>query len=223
MPTLADRVKQRIADLGIEQVDVAKAVGATPTTIYKIVDGQTKSSRFLPKIAEYLRVSEQWLLFGDESNAMKMDAQIDEWDDSTPIPEDMVAIPFLNGNSLSAGAGALNSDIPYTGAKLWYARSFLRRKNATPESVFCITVTGKSMEPVFSEGGMVMVNTLERDIINEKPYAITYKGCDYIKFLIKSPNGEITAISANPDYAPFICDIDDLQIIGRVIEYSKAW
>lgn len=223
MSTAAERFNRRLMEMNKTQSDVARAINVSPTAITKIANGETKRSKYLPDIAKYLRVSEQWLMFGNESNAEIIEAQVDSWSDGTPMPDDMVAIPFLNGNSLSAGVGALNSDIPYTGAKLWYSKSFLRRKNAPQESVFCITVKGDSMVPVFDEGGIVMVNSLSKDIIDGKPYAIRYQDQDYIKYLRRMPDGKIKVVSENGEYPPFDVDIEEITIIGRVIEYSREW
>lgn len=223
MSTLIERFNERLTALNKSQSDIAKAVGVSPTAITKIANGETKRSKYLPAIAKVLGVSEQWLIYGHESNANPTSITVDEWDNSTVMPNDMVAIPYLIDMSLSAGKGALNGDIPYVGAKLWYSKSFIKRKNACPEAVFCITVSGDSMDPVFAEGGIVMINTIDKEIIDGKPYAITYQGHDYIKYLRKMPNDKVRVVSENSEYPAFDASIQDLEIIGRVIEYSKEW
>lgn len=223
MSTVAERFNRRLMEINKSQSDVARAINVSPTAITKIANGETKRSKYLPDIARYLKVSEQWLMFGNESNAELVEAQVDSWSDGTPMPDDMVAVPFLNGNSLSAGVGALNSDIPYTGAKLWYSKSFLRRKGAQQEAVFCITVKGDSMTPTFDEGGIVMINSLDKTIVDGKPYAIRYQDQDYIKYLRRMPDDKVGVVSENEDYPPFSVNIEEISIIGRVIEYSKEW
>lgn len=223
MNTLAERLSYALERRNMDQADLARAVEVSPTTITKIMSGETKRSRKLPEIAAVLRISEQWLLFGDESNVTEERIPVAEWDSDTALPDDMVEVPFLKNQSLSAGMGAINDDSSYTGAKLWYSRSFIKRKGACPETVFCISIRGDSMSPVFDEGGIVMINTLDKNIIDGKPYAITHQGHDYIKYLQRMPNDQIRVVSGNPAYPTFLTDLKDVEIIGRVIEYSKEW
>lgn len=220
--TLAGRLELAIAKSGYTQDTLAEVSKTSQATISRLLNGVTQRSKYLSNIADVLNVSEQWLLFGEQSNVKKIDAVIDEWNDETPIPDDMVAIPFFKDMSLSAGRGSLNSDIPYNGAKLWYAKSFLRRKNTCPDMVFCISVVGDSMHPMLQEGGTVMIDTLNKDIIDGKPYAVRYKDEDYIKYLQRG-DGVIKLVSENKKYDDIIAKAEDLDIIGKVIEYSKVW
>jgi len=223
METLQDRLLKLLEDKRLSQDDLASMINASQAAISKIVLGETKRSRLLPKIAEALEVTEQWLLFGDagEPNAGTHKSEIHVWDEKTLMPDDMVAVPFFNGMSLSAGNGALNSDIPHSGASLWFAKSFIKRKGTLPEKVFCITVKGDSMEPRFDEGGVVMIDTMPQAIIDGKPYAITYQGQDYIKYIRRLPNNQYLITSENEIYEPFKADIEQVTIIGRVIAYQR--
>jgi len=220
--SLASRLERALARSSYTQETLAEACNTSQATISRILNGVTQRSKHIPTIANVLNVSEQWLIFGDQSNVKKIDAVIDEWNDETPIPDDMAAIPFFKDMSLSAGRGSLNSDIPYNGAKLWYAKSFLRRKNTCPDMVFCISVVGDSMHPIIQEGGMVMIDTLNKDIIDGRPYAVRYKDEDYIKYLQRG-DGVIKLVSENKKYDDIIAKTEDLDIIGKVIEYSKVW
>ena len=223
MRTIADRFNDKLKELGLDQKDIAERINVSPTAISKIANGETKRSRFLPAIAEALGVSEQWLIFGDEPNAELLDVQIDEWDDKSPLPPDMVEIPYYCDMSLSAGHGSLNGDMPYTGAKLWYAKSFIKKKGTCPSKVFCVKVRGDSMSPAFEEGGIVMIDTLNKQIIDGKPYAVTYQGEDYIKYVRRIPDNQIRLVSENKAYEPFDAPLEEVKIVGRVIEYSKEW
>lgn len=223
METLADRLNRKIKELGTSQEKLAMDIGVSQTTISKISKGETNRSRFLPKIADALGVTEQWLLFGDagEPNAGTHKSGVSVWDSYTEMPDNMAAVPFFNGMSLSAGFGALNSDIPHDGTSLWFAKSFIKRRGTTPDKVFCITVKGDSMEPRFDEGGIVMIDTMPQTIIDGKPYAITYQGQDYIKYVRRLPNNQYLITSENNIYEPFKARAEDVDIIGRVIAYQR--
>ena len=220
--TLAGRLEVAMSKAGYTQESLANAVKTSQATISRILNNVTQRSQYLEKIAEVLNVSEQWLMFGDQSNAEKLNAAIETWDEDTPIPDDMVAIPYFKDMSLSAGRGSMNGDLPYEGATLWYSKSFLRKKQTCPEMVFCVMVAGDSMYPVFQEGGVVMIDMLNKEIIDGKPYAVHYDGQDYIKYLQRG-DGVIKLVSENKKYEDIHARLQDLDIIGKVIEYSKDW
>lgn len=65
MKTLADRLNEKMKEMDISQEKLALEVGVSQTTISKISKGETLRSKFMPKIAEALGVTESWLMFGD--------------------------------------------------------------------------------------------------------------------------------------------------------------
>jgi transcriptional regulator with XRE-family HTH domain len=60
--TTGERVDQLLKELRLEQGDLAERVGVRQSTISKIVQGRTKNSRHLPRIASVLGVSVDYLL-----------------------------------------------------------------------------------------------------------------------------------------------------------------
>lgn len=217
------RIQQKMRELRISQEDLAGLVGTSQNTISKIVRGAVRNSSFLPDIAEALGVSELWLRYGDlTGNAEAVKTQTKAWDKNTVIPDGMIAVPYFKDMTLSAGHGALNSDMQHSGATLWFSKSFLRRQGACPEKVFCITVAGDSMEPRYEEGGIVIIDTtLPINVIDGKAYAIHYEGEDFIKYLRRLPGNQLLITSENKIYEPFKMDADEVKIIGRVIGYQR--
>lgn len=59
---VAQRVAQAMEWRGLDQTDLADAIGVTQGAISKILVGKTANSRLLPKIAVELRVPLPWLL-----------------------------------------------------------------------------------------------------------------------------------------------------------------
>lgn len=65
MRTTADRITQRMAELGIKQADIMRKTGAGRATISSWVDGKTEpSAKYLPKLAEVLKCNSDWLVSG---------------------------------------------------------------------------------------------------------------------------------------------------------------
>lgn len=219
---LKDRLKQARAAKKLSQAKLAEIVGVSQASIMYIESGRNKSSTKIVDIAQALDVSPDWLLHGRElGNAEILNTQIDEWDDSTAVPDDIVAIPYLNGFSLSAGTGAVNSDLPYDGAKLWFSKSFLKRRCADITKVFSINVRGDSMSPRFDEGGVVVIDSLNNTFEDGKVFAVHYDGQDFIKTLRWMSGGMILVESENPVYRAFEVPAEELNIIGRVIAYQR--
>ena len=63
---MADRIKQRMQELDINQDDLAQSVGLTQPAIYKLLSGKTKRTTRLTEIARKLGVRSEWLVEGSE-------------------------------------------------------------------------------------------------------------------------------------------------------------
>lgn len=58
----AQRLRERMDEVGIDQLGLAHAVGVEQSTISNILTGRTRNSRHLPRIANNLAVNLDWLL-----------------------------------------------------------------------------------------------------------------------------------------------------------------
>ena len=218
--TLADRLRSAMAHKNISQEELANSVGVSQAAISKLYRGEAKSSKFLPSIAQALDVSEQWLLFGDTSNA-EIIGKAHVWDDSTPKPEDMIAVPFYKEVALSAGNGGCIIEEKSNGRYLWFGRRFFERKCAEPKDVVCLIIDGDSMEPKFESGGVVAIDRGNTRIIDGDIYAINYLDHLYFKRVSSLSPYTLLLKSDNPSYPTIEARIEDVIILGKVINYSK--
>lgn len=62
MSVTAERLRLRMDETGVQQDELAEAVGCSQSAISQILIGATRNSRFLPRIAEHLGVALPWLL-----------------------------------------------------------------------------------------------------------------------------------------------------------------
>ena len=60
------RIKQRMADLGMTQDELAKLAGVSQPAVFKLLSGKTRRTTRLPEIAAALKVSLAWLADGAE-------------------------------------------------------------------------------------------------------------------------------------------------------------
>lgn len=130
-------------------------------------------------------------------------APIDAWDDSTPLDDDEVYVPFLREVELAAGSGRFvieESDQ----ARLRFFKKDLRHNNVQFSNAKCVVVRGNSMLPVLRDGATVGVNTGKNsfgDIVDGDLYAINHNGQLRVKQVYRLPSG-IRLRSFNRDEHP---------------------
>lgn len=225
---------------GISQPKLAEMVGVSQPSIWKLVSGQTSSSRRIIEIANALGVRPEWLASGSgEMNAegtslinnpnselretrLKIKA-ID--DDESPDPDEFVEIPLLDV-SLSAGNGSYEVT-EYSDYSLVFRRYYLRKLGVSEENAKLVRVTGRSMEPTLHDGDIVGVNTQETAIRDGKTYAICQGDLLRVKILIEHPD-HVTIRSINrEEYSdenmPRDAFYRDVRIIGQVFWSSHSW
>lgn len=136
------------------------------------------------------------------SNASEL-ADIDEWDEKSPLREDEVEVPFLREVELAAGSGrfVIQED---AGESLRFKKKNLRENNVQFGHAKCVTVRGNSMMPVLRDGATVGVDlgkTALGDVIDGDLYAINHGGQLRVKQLFRLPQG-IRLRSFNRDDHP---------------------
>lgn len=101
----------------------------------------------------------------------------------------------------------------------WLSRHLKNRINT--KGLCIITGSGVSMEPIFSDGDPLIIDTTINVFVGEAIYYFRVNDALYVKWLQQTPAG-FKAIPNNKEtFDPFlISKNDELQIIGKVI---KAW
>ena len=112
----------------------------------------------------------------------------------------------LSEQPASAGTGV------YLGPEAF--RSIKVRENSkTRRAAFCVRVSGDSMEPIYSDGDIVMVS--KEPVLPDDIALVTLDGCGYVKRM-----GDMILISENKKYAPIPYD-ESVIVNGRVIGVLK--
>lgn len=152
-----------------------------------------------------------------------LQTEIEPWDSGTPLDDDEVEIPYFTDVEVAAGDGSMLAN-ERIGPKLRFAKSTLRRAGVEPESAACVKVSGNSMEPAFRDGGVVGVNTADKNVRDGQVYAIDHGGLLRIKVLQNLPHGGLKLKSYNqveyPDESLTPEEAGSLRVIGRVFWYS---
>lgn len=216
---LKDRIKMARERAGLTQQELADKVGVSQTTIMYLENGRNKSSSKIVDIANALKVDSRWLANGVESNGELIDGALSPWSDGDPVTEDDVDIPFLKEVCLSAGHGNVELN-DYEGRKLRFSRKTLKDHGVNPEQAVCVTIQGDSMEPILRDNGTVGVDMGNTALKDGAIYAINNEGLLQVKRIKRVSANEISIESYNPEYAPVIKKLSDIQIIGYVFWYS---
>lgn len=113
------------------------------------------------------------------------------WDESTPVEEDEVSVPFLREIEFAAGSGRFCIEESTT-AFLRFGKKNLRENGVQFSNAKCVTVRGNSMLPVLRDGATVGVNTgitSIADVTDGDLYALNHNGQLRVKQLYRLPTG----------------------------------
>ena len=135
-------------------------------------------------------------------------------------------VPIYNIR-VAAGDGLTVSDESKVG-HLFYRTDWLIEHGIDPVRAGHFRVKGPSMEDVFQDGDLVLVDFSSKEIVSGMPYALRQDNELVIKYLSHTPD-EVIVSSENaalfPAYRIPIADFANGQaeIIGRVCTHSHVW
>lgn len=230
-----DRVAARMTALGMSVAVIQTATGVT----YEMARRYSLGIAFprqakLELLAKALQVDPSWLAYGTADTRNKPRAQyeigaIEPWDNSTPLAEEDIELPFFKECEFAAGCGATHT-IELNGRKLRFALSTLRAAGVDPSNAACGTSSGNSMAPYIPDGATVGIDLSKTQIIDGETYAIDHNGLFRIKYVYRLPGGGLRFRSENaaehPDESYAAIEVKErIRILGWVwwISNIKRW
>lgn len=145
----------------------------------------------------------------------------------TPAAQDYALVPQYTAHG-AAGNGQLNDHVEVKGG-LVFKRAWLARMGLRERNLHVIYVQGHSMEPTVCDGDVVLLDESQTTPRDGRIFAILKgDGELIIKRLIQSLTGGWLIRSDNedkrayPDQPVSDSDIDQLQIVGRVVWHGGA-
>ena len=222
---IGDRIKEVMEEKGLNGADLAKACGVAPSSVTKWLRNDVKriKGEYLIKLAKILDVNISWLQTG---NGFKKGKSVIAIDEDTELPDsEYVTIPESQV-VFSAGPGYEPSleEITEGGSKAVYKRSWFQMKQVNPEHCARFRVRGNSMAKLINDGDMILVNTHEKEIQDNRVYCISISGETKVKRLLKTIKGSLLIKSDNPEYPTEELSAEEanekVRIIGRVIDRS---
>lgn len=208
---LAFRLKKVMADKKISIQQLSDALGITYEMVRRYTLGTAKPrEKNLANIAKYLSVSPMWLQFGEGSNVQAI--EIEDTDIfSYPIISYVQAGLFTESCDFrdSEGYEELTSDLKTKG------------------DGFFLRISGNSMEPKFSEGDLILVDTGLYPRPGNYVVAMTETGETTLKLykeigeISESGNLHFELIPLNELYPTFRSKTQEIRIIGVAVEHRS--
>ena len=227
---ITERIVKRAKELGIKQVDIVKATGASKGTVSNWFNGNNSpNAEFIEPLARLLKTTAAWVLTGNENLLpTKVDELLpldgfDLWDDDTPLRDDEVKVPIFTDVELSAGVGSCLV-METKGRFIRFSKRTLRDNNVDKSAAACAKVHGTSMEPLIMDGATVGIDTSKKMIKDGRIYAINHSGMMRVKYLYNMPGGGLRIRSFNqaeyPDEILTAEQLTQVEIIGFVFWWS---
>lgn len=221
MNTLAERMQNRMNDLGITQEQLAEKADISQTTVSNVLSGITKKPRNLIEIATALEVDPAWLQSGigeAPENRTALPALVSANPDNTHRHR----IDYYDVRAAAGLIGFENSDYPEIISTLFLTDEGMAQLvgKKTAAGISIVNVPTDSMEPTIRKGDIVFLDTNINAYHGDGIYAFMIDGALFIKRVQKLVGGGYRLHSDNKDYDPQ--DIsDDLcqtaHFIGRFI------
>ncbi len=203
----ANRLKELRRVNGISQAALSNVLGLSQQAVGKWETSRcTPDPKTLTELANYFNVSTDYLLGNDVENNF---SNVNNYNSRKEHPIQVIGTVRAGYNAL-----AFEED---------YGVEYANVKD--PENYFYLIVKGDSMEPKISEGDLALVrrqNTLEN---GELGVIICADESGTLKKFIKRGNAVILQ-PFNPDYSAQIImgeDINDIKIVGKVVETKTKW
>lgn len=210
MGTLGTRLRTLRKQRKLTQGQLGKALGVSDVTVgYWERDLNVPGGKSLTKLAQYLGVSEGFLLYGHEEAA-----------NVGPAPVTAQQIPIIS--YVQAGAWSPECDARNLDGTVDY----ILTSEFHSYSTFALKVKGKSMEPDFVEGDVIIVDPE----LHPGPgdYVVAKNGSDeatFKKYRARgvSDTGEeiFELIPLNEDYAVRNSAKEKIRIVGVVVEHRR--
>ena len=204
----AENFRKLLKQKNRTQADAAEFCDVSDNTISNWVNKRaTPSLDTLQQLADWLGVSLQELLFGDEASSSL----------------DIVAIPEYDVK-FSCGNGVVLFEDREPVRHVYYLRKWFTDNEINPRRAARGRIGGDSMEPLLFEDDSVLINFDETQVIDGKVYAFRIDDTLHIKRLALLPGVGLQVMSENPKYAPYILEFDKFEdrihIFGRIRDKS---
>jgi phage repressor protein C with HTH and peptisase S24 domain len=217
--SMAERLKARARQLGLQAGQVAELAGVNRSFVYDILRGRSENPNLerLGQVAGVLKVERKWLLHG-----------IGDVEGESPIidnPDEVfVSVPHVSVRP-SMGGGVVVEDEPQYARPYHFQRSWIRHDlKAEPTNLRIMHVEGDSMMPTLHDGDAILVDIGRRAptppglFVLHDGIGVVAKRLEHIPY---SEPPSVRVISDNALYSPYERTAEEINIIGRIRWFGR--
>ena len=226
MKNFGSRLKELRIEKRLKQAELAQKVGVSGMTISQWERSDTvPSGPNLLSLATALDTTPDFLISGSDTKIANQEATLTRlkpmsYAETNELNMNQFCmVPYYRDVKLSAGNGeecieqTEKFDMPFQ-------NHFFFSRRIKPENAVIVRVKGDSMEPKYEDGGVVLIDLADKEIIDGEIYAIRHFDVLRIKKLSISMNdGALIIESLNPKWEAVkvpMEQIENITIIGRV-------
>ena len=225
MDTYAARRKGLIhliaTEYGGNQTTFADHIGVKPPQVNRWVSGTASETRRITEDSAR-RIEERC---GKPTGWLDAIDLIEELKDlppavPVPVPPGDTRTPIRRA-TFKLSAGVSGYEVEYENGDsepIYMSNRWFEQKRYKPEKLIALKISGRSMEPKYNEGDLVIVNTESATPKDGVPFAVNYEGEMVIKRMRRDA-GQWFISSDNPDktrYADKLC-AEGCYVLGEVI------
>ena len=223
-----DRLIALLEERGLSQNELARRVGVSQATIWKLATQPVQGSKHIHRIASELGTSPEFLMDETDDSSARVAAGIDRLPSKGPTPDPDPDDVEIDSIDLAYGMGATFLDIQESDIgreRIRFSRNWLRKfTHSAPRLLFSTEGQGDSMMPTIHDRDVVVIDRGAKDpadVIGERIWAIVFAGMGSLKRLRPLPDGTVRIMSDNPAIRDEIASDGDLHVIGRVVAIVK--
>ena len=213
-----DRLTALMKERGLTQSELARRVGVSQQSIWKLTKGDVQGSKHVHRLAAELATTPAYLMGEvDEANAGYVAPP------SVSVVADELGLVEVREIDLSLGMGSTYLDVPVTETTRHFDRAWLRQFTHTaPEHLMFAQGAGDSMMPTLLDSDILLIDCSQQSLtMSDKIWAIAHLNCGSIKRLRPRRDGGVDLLSDNPAIPADIAYDGEMSILGRVVGFSR--
>lgn len=223
--TFAERLKEAMRAAGLTQASLAKLVGMSQSSIWKLTSGNASGSRRTVELAKALNVRPEWLASG-EMPVSDLSSELLPLKVVNPVNTGVYRVDLLDIQA-SAGPGTfLSSEFIETIRAIEFTEEHARSMfgNRPASAIRVITVRGDSMEGTIDPGDFIFVDTTVNYFEGDGIYVFVFGKTIHIKRLQMQKNS-LVVLSDNKLYSSWQIDAtdeDQFHVLAKVLVKQSA-
>lgn len=202
---IKDILSTEMGERKIFDKDVANELGINQTTFATMKKRGKIPYKEILEFCARRKISINWLLFNQVVKSIEKESEKYE------------RIHYFRDIYASAGGGALNynEDSEYINIDKNLVDKFGGKHSI--KYIKALNVLGDSMEPTLKDGDMVFMDTTSKNIFKNGIYIVTTPMGLFIKRVQPKADGSVALVSDNKSYANEVVNLEDIEILGKVV------